>query len=108
MRLCAFLVLFFLRLRHFLRFADKEKWLSNVCHSLDAHTEKVVNDLIKTEFREWTVLVVTHRVKSVAKEGSGFDQVVVLQRGRVVEKGSPEDLMKKSGSLFSGMVQMQE
>lgn len=76
--------------------------------SLDTKTEKLVNDLIKTEFREWTVLVVTHRVKTVAEKDSGFDQVVVLQQGRVVEKGSPEGLLKKRGSLFSEMVQMQE
>ena len=87
---------------------DIRKLLTRLLHSLDTQTEKLVNGLIKTEFREWTVLVVTHRVKVVAEKDSGFDQVVVLRQGRVVEKGTPEELLNRKGGLFSEMVLMQE
>lgn len=75
--------------------------------SLDTQSEYLVNELIRSEFREWTVIVVTHRLKAVAAPDSGFDQVVVLDKGRVVEKGTPEELLKREGqSVFSQMVEI--
>jgi ABC-type multidrug transport system fused ATPase/permease subunit len=69
----------------------------------------VVNQLIKTEFRDWTVIMVTHRLRPVARHDSGFDQVVVLQHGRVIEKGSPAELLsREGGSAFKEMVEIQE
>ncbi|KAM7217288.1 multidrug resistance-associated protein 1-like protein 5, partial [Rhypophila decipiens] len=83
--------------------------LDEATSHLDVQTERLVNELIKTEFKEWTVLVVTHRVKAVAEKESAFDQVVILGRGKVVERGSPCELMRKGpGGLFYQMVQMQE
>ncbi|KAK3331306.1 ABC multidrug transporter [Apodospora peruviana] len=83
--------------------------LDEATSHLDLQTEKLVNELIKTEFKEWTVIVVTHRVRTVADADIGFDQVVVLRQGRVVEKGSPKSLLsKQGGSLFYEMVQMQD
>jgi len=68
-----------------------------------------VNQLIQEEFTQWTVIAVTHRLKSVFDQASGFDRVVVLDRGRVVESGAPEELLKKGrGGVFWGMVEMEK
>ncbi|KAK3380879.1 P-loop containing nucleoside triphosphate hydrolase protein [Podospora didyma] len=83
--------------------------LDEATSRLDAQTEKVVNKLIKTEFKDWTVIVVTHRLKAVAERDLGFDQVVVLQRGRVIETGDPFELLsRKCGSVFREMVETQD
>lgn len=71
------------------------------------NTQKLIHQLIRTVFRTWTVLVVTHHVKSVAEADSGFDQVVVLANGRIVEKGSPASLLQQNG-VFRDMVDMQD
>lgn len=72
-------------------------------HSLDQKTESTVDELIQTEFKEWTVLVVAHRLQTVVD----FDKVVVLQEGRIVELGSPRDLLKKEDSIFKTLWDLQ-
>ncbi|KAM7193332.1 ABC transporter [Rhypophila sp. PSN 637] len=95
--------------RVLLRRGSRVLVLDEATSHLDMQTERLVNELIKTEFKEWTVLVVTHRVKAVAEKESGFDQIVILDRGKMVERGSPCELMRKGpGGLFYQMVQMQE
>jgi ATP-binding cassette subfamily B protein len=47
-----------------------------------------------------TFLCVTHDVR----EASGFDRVLVFERGRVVEDGSPADLAGRAGSLYADML----
>jgi len=80
-----------------------------LCNSVDAHTEKLVYELIKTDFSDWTVIAVTHRLKPVASIDSPFDHVVVLQQGRVIENDSLARLLnRKGGSVFREMVEMQE
>jgi ABC-type multidrug transport system fused ATPase/permease subunit len=72
------------------------------------HTEELVMRLIKTEFEDWTVVMVTHRVKSVAEADSVFGHVAVMQQGLVVEQGSPAYLLNQSSTgIFRGMVDLQ-
>ncbi|KAK1967123.1 hypothetical protein LY78DRAFT_19390 [Colletotrichum sublineola] len=64
--------------------------------SVDAHTEKMVKDLIRGEFKDHTVIAIAHRLDTVAD----FDRVVVLDKGRIVEVGSPRDLLRHAGGRF--------
>jgi ABC-type multidrug transport system fused ATPase/permease subunit len=64
--------------------------------------------MITEEFQGWTVIVVTHRIRAVADPGLGFDQVVVLDKGRIIEKASPAALLRSGGSgVFREMVMME-
>ena len=49
-----------------------------------------------------TVLVIAHRMRTVA----GADKVIVLDKGKIVEEGTPQELAAKGG-LYSHMVQLQ-
>lgn len=49
--------------------------------------------VILEQFKEHTVISVAHRLSSLAD----CDRIVVMDAGRVVEVGSPENLMKSSG-----------
>ncbi|KAK1596393.1 multidrug resistance-like protein [Colletotrichum navitas] len=70
--------------------------LDEATSSVDTHTEKTVKDLIRGEFKHHTVLAIAHRLDTVAD----FDRVVVLDKGRVVEVGSPRDLLRQAGGRF--------
>ena len=50
-----------------------------------------------------TIVAVAHRLSTIA----GFDRIVVLEDGRIVEDGSPDALLRSGGS-FARLWQMQQ
>ena len=73
------------------------------CYSLDRETEALVDELVRTEFADWTVIVVAHRLKTVAD----FDKILVLQDGQIVEFDSPKNLLSRD-SMFKSLWDLQE
>ncbi|KAK2063357.1 hypothetical protein LY76DRAFT_503929, partial [Colletotrichum caudatum] len=71
--------------------------------SLDQATDGVVQDVIRSEFRGWTVVVIAHRLKAVAD----FDKIVTLQDGRVAEFDHPKTLLERGG-VFASLWKLQE
>ncbi|KAJ3405558.1 Multidrug resistance-associated protein 5, partial [Chytridiales sp. JEL 0842] len=65
--------------------------------SIDSATDEKLQEVIKTLFAETTVISIAHRLNTVAD----FDKVVVLGDGKVVEKGSPYELLQDAGSQFA-------
>lgn len=55
-----------------------------------------MQELIREEFREHTILSVAHRLDTVID----FDRVIVLDHGCVVEDGNPKELMAAGRSRF--------
>jgi len=55
--------------------------LDEVSSSVDYATERVIQEIIRTEFKEYTVISVTHRLEMIMD----FDRVVVMDAGEVVE-----------------------
>ncbi len=62
-----------------------------------------MDELIRTAFRDWTVIVVAHRLKTV----EDFDKVLVLQDRRVLEFDSPRNLLARD-SVFKSLWDLQE
>ncbi|KAK3935755.1 P-loop containing nucleoside triphosphate hydrolase protein [Diplogelasinospora grovesii] len=77
--------------------------LDEATSSLDRQTEAFVDELIRTEFRDWTCIVVAHRLKTVVD----FDKVLVLQDGKMVEFDSPKSLLERE-SMFKTLWDLQE
>lgn len=71
--------------------------LDEVSSSVDRDTERRIQSIIASEFADYTVIAVSHRMETVMEF---FDQVIVLDRGSLVEAGSPFELLKKDGSYF--------
>lgn len=71
---------------------------------LDASTESLMWDVIKTEFAFCTIICVAHRLGAA----SDFDHVVVLSQGRIVEEGVPSELLQDSTSKFRAIWSMKE
>ncbi|KAI8275539.1 ABC transporter [Colletotrichum sp. SAR11_57] len=77
--------------------------LDEATSSLDQATEKVVQDLIRSEFDGWTVIVIAHRLQAVVD----FDKIVALQDGEVVEFDHPKTLLERGG-VFASLWKLQE
>lgn len=76
--------------------------LDEATASLDVENESKVQEAISRLIRNKTVLIIAHRMRTVA----GADKVVVLAGGHVAEQGTPAELMKKEG-IYRRMVSLQ-
>ena len=76
--------------------------LDEATASLDVENETKVQTALSRLIREKTVLVIAHRMRTVA----GADKIVVLADGEVAEQGTPAQLMQKGG-LYAHMVGLQ-
>ncbi len=68
--------------------------LDEPTEDLDPQTERAVLDAIDRLMAGRTVLLITHRLAALEDR---VDEVLVLESGRVVERGSPGELMRAGG-----------
>jgi ATP-binding cassette, subfamily B, bacterial len=61
--------------------------------ALDPATESAIMETIKELMRGRTTLIATHRLATI----HGLDQIIVLEKGRVVEKGRGPELIARGG-----------
>jgi ATP-binding cassette subfamily B protein len=66
-------------------------------NSLDANNESTILENLDTFFRKRTVVVVAHRLSTVRHA----DQIVVLSRGRITERGTHQELVGIKGEYFA-------
>lgn len=71
--------------------------------ALDTITENSIQEALVTLGRNRTVLVIAHRLSTVKHA----DQIIVMDAGRVIETGSHEQLLRKPGSTYARMWEMQ-
>ena len=71
--------------------------------SLDVENETLVQEAISNLVKDKTVLIIAHRMRTVA----GADKIVVLKDGIVAEEGTPKELMQKEG-IYHHMAMLQK
>ena len=76
--------------------------LDEATASLDVENETQVQEALSQLLVGKTVMVIAHRMRTVEQA----DKIVVLDHGRVVEQGSPQELMSADGE-FARMVRLQ-
>lgn len=76
--------------------------LDEATASLDVENETQVQEALSQLLVGKTVMVIAHRMRTVEQA----DKIVVLDQGRVVEQGSPQELMAADGE-FARMVRLQ-
>ena len=77
--------------------------LDEATASLDAENETHIQRAISRLVKGKTVLIIAHRMRTV----EGADKLVLLKDGKVVEQGSPEELLAKGG-IYAKMCQLQQ
>ena len=66
-------------------------------NALDTQNERIITENLERFFSGRTVVVVAHRLSTVRNA----DQIVVLEKGRIIEQGRHVDLIAKKGSYFN-------
>lgn len=67
--------------------------------NIDTKTDQIIQKIIKTEFKESTVVTIAHRLNTIIQ----YDRVLVLSAGELLSQGSPLELLEKEG-IFRDLV----
>jgi ATP-binding cassette subfamily B protein len=76
--------------------------LDEATSALDTHSEAEIQAALSELMQGRTVLAVAHRLSTL----SGFDRIIVLHQGHIVESGTPHEL-RQSGGMFDTLWRLQ-
>ena len=62
---------------------------------MDVDTERLMQDVIREEFKGATVICVAHRLDAIMD----FDRVLVLDKGQIIEDGNPKILLQHESAF---------
>jgi len=74
--------------------------LDEATSALDSESEEIIREALARLMRGRTVIAIAHRLSTVRN----FDRIVVLQTGRAIQDGPPDQLMRRQG-LYRELVQ---
>jgi len=77
--------------------------LDEATSSLDTESERLVQDAINNMMQNRTSIVIAHRLSTIRHA----DEIIVLQKGKIVERGNHEELLAQGG-FYKKLVDMQE
>ena len=77
--------------------------LDEATSSLDTESEKLVQDAINNMMQNRTSIVIAHRLSTIRHA----DEIIVLQKGQIAERGTHDSLMETEGIYFR-LVQMNQ
>ena len=77
--------------------------LDEATSSLDTESERLVQDAINNMMQNRTCVVIAHRLSTIRHA----DEIIVLQQGPIVERGTHEELVSQNG-FYKKLVDMQE
>lgn len=76
--------------------------LDEATSALDAESEILVQEGLNAAMQDRTTIIIAHRLATVKK----VDRIIVMDEGRIIEMGSPEDLRNQSG-LYARLASLQ-
>ncbi|KAJ2896358.1 ATP-binding cassette glutathione S-conjugate transporter ycf1 [Coemansia aciculifera] len=101
------------------RFSSGQQQLFSLCHLLmrkrkvlvldeatadvDLETDRKMQELIRSEFSNCTVITIAHRLDTIMKS----DRIIVMEKGEIAEIGPPQELIA-NGGMFAELVKADE
>jgi ABC-type multidrug transport system fused ATPase/permease subunit len=70
--------------------------LDEATSALDNESERLVQGALDTLMQNRTSVVIAHRLSTIQKA----DKIVVLEKGKIIEQGTHEDLIQKQGAYY--------
>ena len=77
--------------------------LDEATSALDSHAERLVQEAISKLMENRTSLVIAHRLSTI----QNADEILVIENGRIVERGSHDELINKGG-VYKSLRSMQD
>lgn len=77
--------------------------LDEATSGLDAESEQAIQSALDDITSDRTVIMISHRLKTVQRA----DQILVIDKGTIVEQGTHSQLMSNPSGVYHGLVQMQ-
>jgi ABC-type multidrug transport system fused ATPase/permease subunit len=77
--------------------------LDEATSSLDAESERLVQDALTTLMQNRTTIIIAHRLVTVRQA----DRIYVLEAGQISEQGTHDELLRNSGGKYSKLVRLQ-
>lgn len=72
-------------------------FLDEATNALDANNEKIILDNLNNFYKGKTVVIVAHRLSTV----QNADNIVVMDKGKIIEEGTHRDLTDKKGAYYT-------
>lgn len=77
--------------------------LDEATSSLDAESEKLVQDALEELMKNRTTIIIAHRLSTIRN----VDTIFVLNKGKIMESGSFEQLSRLENGLFNNLLKLQ-
>ena len=77
--------------------------LDEATSSLDSESEKLVQEALDQLMKNRTSIVIAHRLSTI----KNADQILVLENGQIIEKGTHEDLLQQENGLYKKLSSIQ-
>ena len=74
--------------------------LDEATSAVDQATDEFVQKMLRSQFPNTTLLTIAHRLNTIID----YDTIIVMDKGKVVEFGSPSELLKNDKGIFTGLV----
>lgn len=77
--------------------------LDEATSSLDAQSERLVQDALEKLMENRTTIVIAHRLSTIRK----VDRILVIKDGEIAESGSHEELTSLDNGIYSNLLRLQ-
>lgn len=77
--------------------------LDEATSSLDADSEKLVQEALDELMQNRTTIIIAHRLATIRK----VDQIYVINEGKIQESGNHEELISQTNGIYSNLVKLQ-